>query len=115
MRVRERALSLSRGPGRRCRGAFYAAAFGALEERERARAPDGRQVALLSVVGGRLGVATEPPDPAPRLTVSTNNTCDTCGGAEPTSVVPARRASSWNGPIAGDRGVRTAHARSGEL
>src|SRR4051812_23761502 len=25
--------------------AFYAAAFGALEERERARAPDGRQVA----------------------------------------------------------------------
>lgn len=42
--------------------AFYATAFGAVEEGERVRAPDGPQVAVLSVEGRRLGVATEAPD-----------------------------------------------------
>jgi PhnB protein len=42
--------------------AFYAAAFGAIQEGERVRAPDGPQVAVLSVDGGRVGVATEAPD-----------------------------------------------------
>lgn len=41
---------------------FYAQAFGAIEEGERVRAPDGRQVAVLSIDGHRLGVATEAPE-----------------------------------------------------
>jgi PhnB protein len=41
---------------------FYMQAFGAVEERERMRAPDGPQVAVLSIAGHRLGVATEAPD-----------------------------------------------------
>jgi PhnB protein len=41
---------------------FYAQAFGAAEERERMRAPDGPQVAVLSIGGHRFGVATEAPD-----------------------------------------------------
>jgi uncharacterized glyoxalase superfamily protein PhnB len=41
---------------------FYMQAFGAIEERERMRAPDGPQVAVLSIAGHRLGVATEAPD-----------------------------------------------------
>jgi PhnB protein len=41
--------------------AFYTQAFGAVEE-ERVRAPDGHQVAVLSIAGHRLGVATEAPD-----------------------------------------------------
>ena len=41
---------------------FYVRAFGAIEERERMRAPDGPQVAVLSIAGQRLGVATEAPD-----------------------------------------------------
>jgi PhnB protein len=40
---------------------FYAQAFGAVEEGERVRAPDGPQVALLSISGSRVGVATEAP------------------------------------------------------
>lgn len=39
--------------------AFYAEAFGATEEMQRVRAPDGPQVAVLSIVGCRVGVATE--------------------------------------------------------
>ena len=42
--------------------AFYAKAFGAIEEMDRVRAPDGPQVALLSVFGCRVGVATESVD-----------------------------------------------------
>ena len=41
---------------------FYTRAFGAVEERARMRAPDGPQVAVLSIAGHRLGVATEAPD-----------------------------------------------------
>jgi PhnB protein len=41
--------------------AFYTQAFGAVEE-ERVNAPDGHQVAVLSIAGHRLGVATEAPD-----------------------------------------------------
>jgi PhnB protein len=41
--------------------AFYTQAFGAAEE-ERVSAPDGHQVAVLSIAGRRLGVATEAPD-----------------------------------------------------
>jgi PhnB protein len=41
---------------------FYVRAFGAIEERERVRAPDGPQVAVLSIAGHRFGVATEAPD-----------------------------------------------------
>lgn len=41
---------------------FYVRAFGATELGERVRAPDGPQVALLSILGRRLGVATEAPD-----------------------------------------------------
>ena len=41
---------------------FYEQAFGAVEEGERLRAPDGPQVAVLSVAGRRLGVATEAPE-----------------------------------------------------
>src|SRR5262249_25429802 len=41
---------------------FYVKAFGAIEERERMRAPDGPQVAVLSIAGHRFGVATEAPD-----------------------------------------------------
>ncbi len=41
---------------------FYARAFGAVEEGERVRAPDGPQVAVLSISGHRLGVATAAPD-----------------------------------------------------
>lgn len=39
--------------------AFYTEAFGAVEEMARVRAPDGPQVALLSISGSRFGVATE--------------------------------------------------------
>ena len=42
--------------------AFYALAFGAMEPGDRVRAPDGPQVALLSIAGHRLGVATEAPE-----------------------------------------------------
>src|SRR6059058_2547328 len=42
--------------------AFYVRAFGAIEDAERVRAPDGPQVAVLSVAGRPLGVATEAPD-----------------------------------------------------
>jgi PhnB protein len=38
---------------------FYRDAFGATEDGERAIAPDGSQVAILSVLGHRIGVATE--------------------------------------------------------
>jgi len=41
---------------------FYAQAFGAVEEGERVRAPDGPQVAVLSIAGHHVGVATEAPD-----------------------------------------------------
>ncbi|MEV4451995.1 VOC family protein [Streptomyces mirabilis] len=41
---------------------FYAQAFGAIENAERVRAPDGPQVAVLSIAGHRLGVATEAPE-----------------------------------------------------
>jgi uncharacterized glyoxalase superfamily protein PhnB len=42
--------------------AFYAEAYGAVEARERVRAPDGPQVAVLSLGDHHLGVATEAPD-----------------------------------------------------
>jgi PhnB protein len=42
--------------------AFYAQAFGAVEEDGRVRTPDGPQVAVLSIAGHRIGVATEAPD-----------------------------------------------------
>ena len=42
--------------------AFYAQAFGATEFGERMRAPDGPQVALLTIAGHRVGLATEAPD-----------------------------------------------------
>lgn len=42
--------------------AFYAKAFGAVEERERVVAPDGPQVAVLVIDGQHVGVATEAPD-----------------------------------------------------
>lgn len=41
---------------------FYARAFGATEEQERVRSPDGPQVAVLSILGCRVGVATESSD-----------------------------------------------------
>lgn len=41
--------------------AFYKQAFGAVEEGDRIRSPEGAQVAILSAVH-RLGVATEAPD-----------------------------------------------------
>jgi PhnB protein len=41
--------------------AFYARAFGALEEGERVVAPDGPQVAVLTIAGQHVGVATEAP------------------------------------------------------
>jgi PhnB protein len=41
---------------------FYAVAFGAVEEGERAVAPDGRQVAVLLIEGHHVGVATEAPE-----------------------------------------------------
>jgi PhnB protein len=40
---------------------FYARAFGAAEEGERVHAPGGVQVAVLTIVGRRVGVATEAP------------------------------------------------------
>jgi PhnB protein len=40
---------------------FYRQAFGVIEEGERMRAPDGPQVAVLSIAGHRFGVATEAP------------------------------------------------------
>lgn len=42
--------------------AFYMQAFGAVEEGDRIRSPDGPQVAVLSIAGHRIGVATEAPD-----------------------------------------------------
>ena len=42
--------------------AFYTRAFGAVEEGERLVAPDGRQVAVLSIDGWTVGVATEAPE-----------------------------------------------------
>jgi PhnB protein len=42
--------------------AFYTQAFGASESGQRMRAPDGPQVALLSIAGHRVGVATEATD-----------------------------------------------------
>ena len=42
--------------------AFYTQAFGATESGERMRAPDGPQVALLTIAGHRVGLATEAPD-----------------------------------------------------
>jgi PhnB protein len=42
--------------------AFYVRAFAAIEDSERVRAPDGPQVAVLSIAGHPLGVATEAPD-----------------------------------------------------
>src|ERR1700742_2301557 len=42
--------------------AFYVQAFGAIETSERVRAPDGPQVATLSIGGQPFGVATEAPD-----------------------------------------------------
>jgi PhnB protein len=41
--------------------AFYARAFGALEQGERVVAPDGPQVAVLTIAGQHVGVATEAP------------------------------------------------------
>lgn len=38
---------------------FYTKAFGATETMERVRAPDGPQVAVLSILGCEVGVATE--------------------------------------------------------
>ena len=40
---------------------FYVEAFGAAEEGERLRAPDGPQVAVLVIEGRRVGVASEAP------------------------------------------------------
>jgi PhnB protein len=40
---------------------FYGAAFGAVEEGERVVAPDGPQVAVLTIGGHHVGVATEAP------------------------------------------------------
>lgn len=42
--------------------AFYVEAFGAHETMERMRAPDGPQVAMLSIMGCEVGVATEAAD-----------------------------------------------------
>jgi PhnB protein len=52
---------------------FYAAAFGAAEEGERLRAPNGLQVAVLTIAGRTLGVSSEQPD---NLTLSP----ETAGG-----------------------------------
>ena len=41
--------------------AFYAEAFGAIEARDRVIAPDGPQVAVLTIAGHHVGVATEAP------------------------------------------------------
>jgi PhnB protein len=54
--------------------AFYTKAFGATEEMDRVRAPDGPQVAVLSILGCRVGVATESLDlgtPSPESVGST--------------------------------------------
>jgi uncharacterized glyoxalase superfamily protein PhnB len=53
---------------------FYVRAFGAIEEGDRVRAPDGSQVAVLAVWGCRLGVATESVElgtPSPETTGAT--------------------------------------------
>ena len=42
--------------------AFYKQVFGAVEESDRIRSPEGPQVAVLSIAGHRVGVATEAPD-----------------------------------------------------
>lgn len=42
--------------------AFYVEAFGAMEEGERIVAPDGPQVAVLTIAGHHVGVATEAPE-----------------------------------------------------
>ena len=42
--------------------AFYKQVFGAVEEGDRIRSPEGPQVAVLSIAGHRVGVATEAPD-----------------------------------------------------
>ena len=42
--------------------AFYAEAFGAVEEGERVIIPDGPQVAVLVIDGQHVGVASEAPD-----------------------------------------------------
>jgi PhnB protein len=52
---------------------FYAAAFGAVEEGERLRAPNGLQVAVLRIAGRTLGVSSEQPE---NLTLSP----ETAGG-----------------------------------
>jgi PhnB protein len=49
---------------------FYARAFGAVEEGERFRPPDGSEIALLTINGHRIGVATE----APQLQTSSPET-----------------------------------------
>ncbi len=54
--------------------AFYIQAFGAREVRERLRAPHGSQVAVLSIVGHRVGIATEAPElgtPSPQAVGAT--------------------------------------------
>lgn len=54
--------------------AFYAQAFGAVEDVERVLVPGGPVVALLLVEGQRIGVATEAPDlgtPSPETVGST--------------------------------------------
>ena len=41
---------------------FYTRAFGAVEEGERFRPPDGSQIAVLTINGHHVGVATEAPE-----------------------------------------------------
>ena len=42
--------------------AYYEQVFGAVEEGERLKAPDGRQVSVLLIDGRHVGVATEAPE-----------------------------------------------------
>jgi PhnB protein len=42
--------------------AYYEEVFGAVEEGERLKAPDGRQVSLLLIDGRHVGVASEAPE-----------------------------------------------------
>ena len=80
---------------------LYAQAFGAIEEGERVRAPDGAQVAVLSIAGHRVGVATEAPElgtPSPETlgatTVRISLDVDIPTRSQPRRSLPARARCS---------------------
>lgn len=77
------------------RSRFYERPFGATEPGDRVRAPDGPQVALLTIGGRRLGVATEAADldtPSPETVGAT--TVRVSLDVEDPDVVAARAVSA---------------------